>query len=163
IADFNGDGIPDLAVANEGTGPNYTNGGLSVLFGNGDGTFQPATPYAAGGRPLSVVVGDFNRDGVPDLAVTNYLPPGTVSALRGNGDGTFQPAVQYAAGPFAYGLSIRTRIRIMIHALHTTRRRYPHPTAGAAAHRPVAGGPRPPGDGLALRRRLVGPAHRRPS
>ena len=44
---------------------------MSVLLGNGDGTFQPAQTYAAGAVPRSVAVGDFNGDGKPDLAVAN--------------------------------------------------------------------------------------------
>jgi len=101
--DFTGDGKADLAVADEGGYPSY-NGGVSVLLGNGDGTFQAAKYYATGIYPSSVAVGDFTDDGKADLAVANYgtyvgnLVVGTVSVLLGNGDGTFQPAVNYAAG-----------------------------------------------------------------
>jgi hypothetical protein len=91
MADFNGDGIPDLAVTDEGTGPAYAAGGISVLLGNGDGTFQAAVNYAVRNQPTSIVVADFNRDGIPDLAVANYNST-TVSVLLGNGDGTFQAA-----------------------------------------------------------------------
>ena len=65
IGDFNGDGRPDLAVANVDSNT------VSVLLGNGDGTFQAAVNYGVGTKPFSVVVGDFNGDGKPDLAVTN--------------------------------------------------------------------------------------------
>jgi FG-GAP-like repeat/FG-GAP repeat len=102
IADFNGDGRLDLAVADQGTAPDYTDGGLSVLLGNGDGTFRPPVQYATSVRPLAVAVGDFNRDGIPDLAVTNY----TVSVLLGNGDGTFQAPANYAAGRQAWGITV---------------------------------------------------------
>jgi hypothetical protein len=102
IADFNGDGRLDLAVANQGTAPDYADGGLSVLLGNGDGTFRPPVQYTTGVRPLAVAVGDFNRDGIPDLAVTNY----TVSVLLGNGDGTFQTPANYAAGHQAWGIAV---------------------------------------------------------
>ena len=44
---------------------------MSVLLGNGDGTFQAAVNYAVGNAPYSVAVGDFNGDGKPDLAVAN--------------------------------------------------------------------------------------------
>src|ERR1700687_290324 len=54
MGDFNGDGKPDLAVANSGSND------VSVLLGNGDGTFQAAVNYAAGSVPSSVTVGDFN-------------------------------------------------------------------------------------------------------
>ena len=63
--DFNGDGRTDLAVANNGS--NY----VSVLLGNGDGTFQNQVRYAAGTNPSSIVAGDFNGDGRTDLAVAN--------------------------------------------------------------------------------------------
>ncbi len=92
--DFNGDGRTDLAVANR------TDGDVSVLLGNGDGTFQPPVQYPVGSDPDAIVAGDFNGDGHVDLAVASdsYPSPGTVSVLLGNGDGTFQPAVQYAVG-----------------------------------------------------------------
>src|SRR5262249_24953246 len=66
VGDFNGDGTPDLAVAN------YYSNNVSVLLGNGDGSFQPARNFAAGTRPDSVAVADLNGDGIPDLAVANY-------------------------------------------------------------------------------------------
>ena len=65
VGDFNGDGIPDLAVANNGSNS------VSVLLGNGSGGFGAATSYPVGSFPSSVAVGDFNRDGFPDLAVAN--------------------------------------------------------------------------------------------
>ncbi|PYM39561.1 MAG: hypothetical protein DME17_00520, partial [Candidatus Rokuibacteriota bacterium] len=95
VGDFNGDTRLDLAVAN------YGDGTVSVLLGNGDGTFRPAvgSPYPVGGGPWSVAVSDFNGDGKPDLAVATYLTDlGTVSVLLGNGDGTFGQAVSYPAG-----------------------------------------------------------------
>ena len=89
--DFTGDGRTDLAVANEGDNT------VSVLLGNGDGTFQPQVTYAVGLGPDAIVAGDFNGDGRTDLAVANGSD-GTVSVLLGNGDGTFQPQVTYAVG-----------------------------------------------------------------
>jgi|GEM_PF-1521414 len=88
LGDFNGDGIPDLAVANRDS---FT---VSILLGRGDGTFQPAVNYFTGPNPASIAVGDFNGDGKLDLAVA-LLGTGTVSVLLGNGDGTFQSAVGY--------------------------------------------------------------------
>ena len=70
---------------------------MSVLLGNGDGTFQPQVTYAVGSDPIAIVAGDFNGDGHLDLAVANDVDS-TVSVLLGNGDGTFQPAVSYAVG-----------------------------------------------------------------
>ncbi len=94
-ADFNGDGRPDLAVANSfnGTGGNS----VSILLGTGTGTFGAATNFAVGLGPISVAVGDFNADGRPDLAVANSNS-GNVSILLGNANGTFAAAVNYAAG-----------------------------------------------------------------
>jgi hypothetical protein len=89
VGDFNRDGVPDPAVANA-----MDPGTVSVLLGNGEGTFRSAVNYAVGGPPHSVAVGDFNGDGIPDLAVATDFH--TVSVLLGNGDGTFQPAVNYA-------------------------------------------------------------------
>jgi hypothetical protein len=92
-ADFNNDGKLDLATSNydDATG----DGTLSVLLGNGDGSFQPARTSATGQYPFSLAVGDFNADGKGDLATANYDYSETndVSILLGNGDGTFAPAV----------------------------------------------------------------------
>ena len=90
--DFTGDGRLDLAVANAGDGT------VSVLLGNGDGTFQPQVTYAVGSGPDAIVAGDFTGDGRIDLAVANGRCDDTVSVLLGNGDGTFQPQVTYAVG-----------------------------------------------------------------
>ena len=89
--DFNGDGRTDLAVAN------YGSNDVSVLLGNGDGTFQTQVTYAVGTDPSALVAGDFTGDGRTDLAVAN-LGSNDVSVLLGNGDGTFQTQVTYAVG-----------------------------------------------------------------
>src|SRR5438309_1429738 len=101
VGDFNGDGKPDLAVAN-GSSPG---GSVSLLLGRGDGTFQTAVSYAAGAAPHSVAVGDFNGDGRVDLAVAN-AGGGNVSVLLGRGDGTFQPAANYDVGASPYSVAV---------------------------------------------------------
>ncbi|MGD1072736.1 MAG: FG-GAP-like repeat-containing protein [Bryobacteraceae bacterium] len=67
LADFNGDGVPDLAIADSG------NNTVTVLFGNGMGGLTGATgsPFAVGSKPCSVAVGDFNGDGMPDIAAAD--------------------------------------------------------------------------------------------
>jgi hypothetical protein len=109
VADLNGDGNPDLVVANDcaqlcGT---VGEGELGVLLGNGDGTFQPAVKYDSGGdNAASVDAVDVNMDKIPDLVVANAcgtaggvcLGNGAVAVLLGNGDGTFKPAVTYDSG-----------------------------------------------------------------
>jgi FG-GAP-like repeat/Protein of unknown function (DUF1573)/FG-GAP repeat len=95
VGDFNGDGKLDLVVVNNNSNQSGT---ISILLGNGDGTFQPHVDYPVGIGPYSVAVGDFNRDGKLDLVVANYPSVFTVSVLLGNGDGTFQSQVTYPVG-----------------------------------------------------------------
>ena len=96
VGDFNGDGRLDVAVADSGDngGPGQ---GVSILFGNGDGTFQAPIFYAAGTYPSSIVAGDFTGNGVLDLAVAN-LDSDNVSILLGDGHGGFQTLPPIALG-----------------------------------------------------------------
>jgi hypothetical protein len=110
IGDLDGDGRADLVVANECQDYSNCNGGgeVSVLLGNGDGTFRGAVSYSSGGyTAVSVAIGDVNGDGHPDLVVANECcdsttcdKGGEVSILLGNGDGTFQTAVSYGSGGY---------------------------------------------------------------
>jgi hypothetical protein len=83
-----GNGHQDIVVLNQGQLPNRASS-VSVLLGNGDGTFQPAITTSVLPGATSLAVGDFQGDGKPDLAVVSGLD-NSVEILRGNGDGTFQ-------------------------------------------------------------------------
>ena len=94
--DFNLDGIVDLAIA----GSN----GISVLLGNGDGTFRAAS--VIGGLNTSFVslaAGDINLDGKPDLIGGGY---GNVYIFKGNGDGTFQTGIYQSSSGMSVGVLI---------------------------------------------------------
>jgi hypothetical protein len=92
LGDFNRDQKLDLAVANS------IDDTLTILLGNGDGTFTAASSPPATGTPFGLAVGDFNGDGKLDLAVANSNV-NTVTILLGNGDGTFAPAPSPPATP----------------------------------------------------------------
>jgi uncharacterized protein (DUF2141 family) len=101
VGDFNGDGKLDLAVADWGSNfyGGTSNGTVTILLGQGDGTFVPASSSPTVGLiPVSVVTGDFNGDGKLDLAVYNWIG-GDVSILLGNGDGTFTATQSPTIGP----------------------------------------------------------------
>src|SRR5262249_22957826 len=104
VADLNGDGIPDLAVLDQGAAPTFA-ATISVLLGNGDGTFQPARTVlfhpGAEGFPADLTAGDFNGDGQLDVAVSETVlgggaSPNEIDVLPGNADGTFGPSVATA-------------------------------------------------------------------
>ncbi|MGC1435775.1 MAG: VCBS repeat-containing protein, partial [Terriglobales bacterium] len=111
VADVNGDGIPDLVVANWCTDSTCVASSVGVLLGKGDGTFQPAVPYGSGGLYAdSVAVADLRGTGKLDIVVGNCGFPkistcdlasqGNIGVLLNNGDGTFPAtATSYSLGP----------------------------------------------------------------
>jgi len=120
VGDFNADGKLDLAVTGTTFVMSYGDGGwyvqsearAGVLLGNGDGTFQHPNLMNIDLNPASVVVGDFDNDGLLDLGVVanyqgpdDYAPTGEVGVLLGNGDGSFWPPITsvIGGGYFYYG------------------------------------------------------------
>lgn len=95
VGDFDGDGVPDLATVDSGVAT--VGNTVSILIGDGKGGFSAATPYIVGMSPRGIVAGDFNKDGVLDLATANW-GTNNVSVLIGKGDGSFMPAVDYPVG-----------------------------------------------------------------
>ncbi len=98
IQDVNGDGIPDLVIAN------WREGTVSVSIGKGDGTFRAPVGYNVA-RPTGVAVADLNGDGIPDLAVSSESE--SLEILIGVGEGHFKPRATYQTGGlYAQGLAV---------------------------------------------------------
>lgn len=96
-ADFNGDGKMDLATVGDYVG----SGGISILLGNGDGTFQTTGSNLAISQGYgAIATGDFNGDHIPDLIATQYFGPGGATIFLGKGDGTFATGTSLAISPF---------------------------------------------------------------
>ncbi|HEX8816159.1 MAG TPA: VCBS repeat-containing protein [Terriglobales bacterium] len=102
VADFNNDGKPDLAI------PDYTSQEISILLGNGNGTFKVLKPFSTTSGAAALAVGDFNGDGNLDIAVTEYGfgGPGVLAIYLGNGDGTFTPGASYSIGSDPYDITV---------------------------------------------------------
>jgi hypothetical protein len=103
VADFNGDGIPDLAVGAKGLYGQNAGGQVQIYFGNGDGNFTTAGSYeVAGNLDATIeVIGDFNGDGAPDVAVTT----GNSVVVLLNTRGTFD-ATTSSLNPSLYGQTV---------------------------------------------------------
>jgi len=107
VADFNGDGVLDVALVSAGA--------VEMLLGNGDGTFRsgPTTALSYAGRD-GIAAGDFNGDGKLDLVITAYDPYSQgynfVGLLLGNGDGSFGPLQQVAGSGTSYVGSITAAV-----------------------------------------------------
>ncbi|HYA16813.1 MAG TPA: FG-GAP-like repeat-containing protein, partial [Bryobacteraceae bacterium] len=91
VADFNGDGANDIAVAN-------ATGSVAIYLNNGSGSYSNTATYQSGGHPSGMAFADFNNDGVPDLAIANETEH-TVAILPGRADGSF-------GGPIVVGTNI---------------------------------------------------------
>jgi hypothetical protein len=109
VADMNGDGKPDLLVANFISSTPFRNGNsgvVSLLLGNGDGTFQTAVPHGDGGSDaVSIAAGDFNGDGKPDIVAANS---GDNKNFSGNSTISVslnfsQPGVSFSPSPLNFG------------------------------------------------------------
>ena len=105
--DFNGDGKADLVVSHPlgGCCSFQANGEVTIILGNGDGTFRPPVDYLVGqvpenDKPQGVAVADFNGDGNADLAVAD-------------GSGSQEPAARLpvAPTPIKYCATLRTSTR----------------------------------------------------
>jgi hypothetical protein len=97
VADFNGDGRPDLAVANQ------KDNTVSVILTNAAGSFASKTDYQVGAAPVALISADFNGDHIPDLAIVNS-GDNTISVLLGVGGGKFGSPVTYATGTTPTGI-----------------------------------------------------------
>jgi hypothetical protein len=99
LADFNGDGLQDVATANEGADD------VSVLLGSGDGSLAGERRFPVGDSPWAIAAGELNGDGNHDLVTAN-AGANSVSVLLGNGDGTFAPELRFGVGEFPVSVSI---------------------------------------------------------
>ncbi|HMF42638.1 MAG TPA: VCBS repeat-containing protein, partial [Polyangia bacterium] len=100
IGDLDGDGWPDAAVTN------YGSGNVSVLKNMGDGTFDAQVTYGTDTQPWDLAMADLNGDGKADLAVANDAAASNLAVFLNNGDGTFAPRVSYPAGAHAHALAV---------------------------------------------------------
>ncbi|MGB3508008.1 MAG: FG-GAP-like repeat-containing protein [Microcoleaceae cyanobacterium] len=103
VGEFNRDGISDLVVAS----PTFDDHKVSVLLGNGNGSFSNPINFNVDESPRSVIVGEFNGDGISDLVVeANYSRSDNVLVLLGNGDGSFSNPTNFDAGEFTTSVAV---------------------------------------------------------
>jgi len=100
VGDFNGDGIPDLAIANSNDAVSPAVASVNIMLGSGDGTFTFKANIPTGSHPTGIAVGDFNNDGIQDLAVVNTYAS-TITVMLGKGDGTFAPLAPIPSTAFS--------------------------------------------------------------
>jgi hypothetical protein len=93
--DLNRDGQTDLVISNGG---NPAGMGMSVLMGNGDGSFQPVVDHPSSVSPGPLAISDFDGDGILDVAITHFSTYYTISVLPGLGDGSFGPPLNSSTG-----------------------------------------------------------------
>ena len=102
VQDFNLDGRPDVVASH--AAPGGASQALSMLPGIGDGTFGEPVPGPTSGYALSIASADWNGDGIPDVALSNFSP-GKVLVFDGRGDGTFEPPKMVAQLGLAWGIA----------------------------------------------------------
>jgi hypothetical protein len=96
VGDFRNDGNIDIATANY---PYLDQDNVGILWGNGEGTFQPVQYLTTGSRSTGIAVGDLNHDGYDDIVTANFDDTSSVDVLLSNGDGTFAAPVKYRLYP----------------------------------------------------------------
>ena len=103
VADFNGDGIPDMAAVDGAYISSFSTSTVEIFLGNGDGSFRALSKFRYGWEEPAgfILAADFNRDGKMDLVLVNDSSY-DVSVMLGKGDGTFAPSVDWAAGGYGY-------------------------------------------------------------
>jgi len=99
VADVNGDGHPDIIVANDSAGT------VSVLLNHGDGSFAASVTYPAGSEPVALAMADLDGDGFPDLVVAD-LSGDSVQVLLNEGDGSFAAPMSETVGSQPVALTL---------------------------------------------------------
>src|SRR4051794_2204207 len=153
VGDFNNDGRPDFVA------DNFIGGNLSVFLGDGAGGFGEASgsPVAMAGGPIYVATGDFNADGLADLATANISPAG-IGILVGTGNGGFAPApaspIPDGTNTFPQGLAVgdlngdtRPDIAVANHMSSTVNVLLGSGSSGTVGFLPAVGSPFPTANG----------------